>query len=529
MKPMKFLFRADASINIGSGHIMRCLTLAKALRQHGHQIHFICRAHEGHLAQTIEQNGFSLTLLPNKKTPFSGSLKHAAWLSCSQEEDFADCLPTLLTFAPDWVIIDHYAISDVWEKSLQQALNSKIMVIDDLHDRNHLADLLLDQNHAHQAKDYHDKLPPYATLLTGTRYALLRPEFQHWRDTSLAHQDSMSGLCRILLNLGGVDQHNYTLQVLNALESCSGSLKKNMQVNVILGKTSPHINSIQRAAPHFSFDCRVWVNVPNMAQWMAKSDLAIGAAGSTSWERCCLGLPSILLILADNQRPIAQQLQQSGVAFCLETHELNADKLESFFRLPESVWQEQSQKARLLCDGKGVERIIHYLSIFPKENKSLRLATLNDAERLFQWRNHPDIRQWMLQQTPLIWSSHLDWLIKQLDNPDFILLIYQENGVALGSVNFKRQPENNNTWEWGFYLSPDCPKGHGTKMGQYALKWALTELHAQKIIGIVLPNNTRSQHVHRKLGFIEQARNPLTNTHEFHLTLSDFFNTSSNS
>lgn len=524
---MKILIRADASLDMGSGHIMRCLTLARALRQKGHELHFICRAHQGHLGEVISQADFALTLLPQTHSAtLSGSLKHAAWLGCSQEQDFADCLPTLLAFSPDWVICDHYALSDIWEKRVKEHSSCKLLVIDDLADRAHLADILLDQNHGHTAQDYQTKLPEHTLVLAGTHYALLREEFQQQRNTSLAHQDQRSGSIKnILLNLGGVDKDNHTLTLLNALNQCSGSLKKDWQLTIILGKTSPHIASIQAACQHLSFPCQVLININNIAQWMAKSDLAIGAAGSTSWERCCLGLPSILVVLADNQQTIAKHLQQIGAASYLHHHELNAEKLETLFRQPESVWQAQSQKARALCDGQGVWRVCHRLKHFTHESKHLRSVQADDAQRLFQWRNHPDIRCWMLQQQPLEWSSHVAWLTRQLDNPDFIMLIYQIDGVPQGFVSFKRLPEQKNTWEWGFYLAPDCPRGHGTPMGKRAISWAFTHLNAEKIIGSVLTNNSKSLRLHKKLGFIADTQpTTLNNTtlQTFYLTENQF-------
>ena len=222
---MKFLIRADASLQIGSGHIMRCLTLAKTLRENGHFVQFITREHVGHLADFVREQGFECVLLPK----FSGSLQtenepqfpHFAWLGTTQAQDFADCEPHIRALSPDWIIADHYALSAIWQNAAKNICGSKIMVIDDLHDRPHAADLLLDQNHAHTAQDYAHLLPETCRVLAGTRYALLRDEFAAFRETSLARRKTVSGSLQtqnVLINLGGVDKDNYTLSVLKSLE-----------------------------------------------------------------------------------------------------------------------------------------------------------------------------------------------------------------------------------------------------------------------------------------------------------------------
>ena len=256
---MKILIRADASLQIGSGHIMRCLTLAHELSRRGHEVRFICRALPGHLGETIERAGFGLVLLP--VPPQAGRLPesercellrskseaqaatcvqvaHAHWLPVSQAQDAADCVPPIRAFAPDWIICDHYALSADWELAAKAATGCRLMAIDDLADRPHAADLLLDQNLGHTPADYAGLVPPACRLLTGTRYALLREEFAAWREASLqrrAAQAETGYLKHILVNLGGVDKDNHTLAVLQAL---SGSLPAACSITVVMGKTA---------------------------------------------------------------------------------------------------------------------------------------------------------------------------------------------------------------------------------------------------------------------------------------------------
>ncbi|WP_038305149.1 UDP-2,4-diacetamido-2,4,6-trideoxy-beta-L-altropyranose hydrolase [Kingella kingae] len=534
---MKFLIRADASLQIGSGHIMRCLTLAKTLRENGHFVQFITREHVGHLADFVREQGFECVLLPK----FSGSLQtenepqfpHSAWLGTTQTQDIADCEPHIRALSPDWIIADHYALSAIWQTAAKNICGSKIMAIDDLHDRPHAADLLLDQNHAHTAQDYAHLLPETCRVLAGTRYALLRDEFATFCETSLARRKTVSGSLQtqnVLINLGGVDKDNYTLSILKSLKKQnSGSLS----ITIVMGKTAPHINSIRQFAETAPFECRVLVNANNMAELMAQADWAIGAAGSTSWERCCLGLPTLLLVIADNQRTIAEQLQQVGAAISLHAQEIDTPKFAecvAFFRQPENLAQ-MSEKAARLCDAFGAKRVAQHIEDLTKnaDFANIRRATLDDCRQIFEWRNHADIRKFMFNTDELIWENHTAWFAKQLSNPDFIMLIYQVNDVAQGYVSFTHQSDN--AWEWGFYLAPTCSRGQGSRMGRLALAWAFAELGTAKIIGQVLPHNIASLKLHEKLGFFrslstsEGTQPEKDNVAQFELSSDKFLGT----
>ena len=571
---MKFLIRADASIQIGSGHIMRCLTLAHELSRRGHEVRFVCRGLPGHLGGTVERAGFALTLLPvpptsnrlpeNERSEFPRSKNeprklrrneqskllrgkdnygkfsaggavqnavagfgeacsphsppaHAHWLPVAQAQDAADCAPHIRAFAPDWIVCDHYALSAEWEQAAKAVAGSRLMAVDDLADRPHAADVLLDQNLGCAAADYAGLVPPACRLLLGTRYALLRQEFAQWRETSLQRRTtpqkgylktseasfcgaktSVVSFCEaknILVNLGGVDKDNYTLAVLHAL---SGSLPEGCGVTVVMGRTAPHIAAVQAFAAAAPYPCRVLVGVDNMAELMTQADLAVGAAGSTSWERCCLGLPTVMLVLADNQRGIAERLQQAGAAHLLQPNRLAAG-LRRLLGAPAAAWAEQSRRAAALCDGKGAERVANHMLDFPAAR--VLPAAETDCRRLFRWRNHPDIRRFMFEQSEIEWAAHQSWFARQQANPDFTMLVYWTNGTPQGYAGFKHL--GGGIYEWGFYLAPDCPRGsgHGSILGRLALQYAFAQLQAREVRGQVLPHNTASLTLHGKLGF----------------------------
>lgn len=314
---MRIAFRVDASLQIGTGHVMRCLTLADALREQGALCTFICRPHAGHLLELLAQRGHKSLALSKPQANFNAPADpaHAVWLGASWDDDAEQTLLALGQQKVDWLVVDHYALDARWEEAIRP-LAKCIMVIDDLADRPHSCDLLLDQNLGRKKADYDGLLKGKTTTMVGPQYALLRPEFVALRSQSLARRQSNTHLRRLLVTMGGVDKENATGQVLAALQSCN--LLADLRVTVVMGPHAPWLAQVQALAAQMPWPTEVLVGVRNMAQLMAESDLAIGAAGSTSWERCCLGLPTIQVVLAQNQEAIAQSLSQVGAALMLQ-------------------------------------------------------------------------------------------------------------------------------------------------------------------------------------------------------------------
>lgn len=348
---MQVVFRADASTDIGTGHVMRCLTLARALAEQGARCDFICRAHAGHLGDFIREQGFVVHVLPLVPSPnaLADGTAHAHWLGASQAQDAQACEPVLVALQPDWLVVDHYALDARWEKALAHAYG-QLMVIDDLADRPHVASVLLDQTLGRDPADYQAHVPSDCTLLCGSPFALLRPEFAARRPGSLQRR-SPSAFHQLLITMGGVDKDNATGRVLDALAKCA--LPADCRVVVVMGPHAPHAARVQAQASTLPWPTQVLSGVSHMAQLMADSDLAIGAAGATAWERCCLGLPSLMLVLADNQRGMAQALAKSGAAQVIEPVDLP--------RMDWSALLNMGPKAADLVDGEGVGRVMQTL------------------------------------------------------------------------------------------------------------------------------------------------------------------------
>lgn len=360
---MRVVFRTDASIQIGTGHVMRCLTLANALRQEGAESTFICRAHAGHLGDWIAQSGHAVILLPlaqtDTPTPTEAVPPHANWLGCDWHNDAQQTQEALQSTAVNWLIVDHYALDARWEKALRPMCDH-LMVIDDLADRPHDCDVLLDQNLGRSVDHYRPLIPHSAQALVGPHYALLRPEFALQRTNSLARRKAPQ-LQHILITLGGIDKENHTSAVLHAL--MQSKLPTSCRITVVMGQHAPALADIQNMAKHMPWSTSVLVNVSNMAELMAGCDLVIGAAGGTAWERCSLGVPSLVLITAANQRTGAEALEKIG-AIKIVAHPSDLPRLIEHPTLsgPFPIELRQlSEAASHVTDGQGTRHVMDAL------------------------------------------------------------------------------------------------------------------------------------------------------------------------
>lgn len=356
---MHFAFRTDASLHIGTGHVMRCLTLADALHGRGAKSTFICRPHAGHLLDLIQQRGHTAQALAPADDAYTAPADpcHAQWLGTDWASDAEQTKQALGDQVLDWLVVDHYALDRRWEQAMRQHTR-RIMVIDDLVDRPHACDLLLDQTFGRRATDYLPLVPDGCDLLCGAHYALLRSEFAAIREYSLKRR-AQPVLKELLINMGGVDKDNATGDVLRALQRCA--LPEDCRLTVVMGQTAPWLKNVQDLACSMQWPTRVLVGVDNMAQLMADSDLAIGAAGATSWERCCLGLPSILLVVAENQLEVAKGLEQVGAALvCLSDQGLSKQLAVLLSKLCVDVEQIAllSKAAEMVTNGTGAGEVL---------------------------------------------------------------------------------------------------------------------------------------------------------------------------
>lgn len=433
MAIMTIVFRTDASQQIGSGHAMRCLTLADELQRRGADVMFVCREHPSHLIGLIEGKGYKVVRLPQSEVEYIPSpedVAHAAWLGVTWEQDAAETIASLGNAEPYWLIIDHYAIDQRWEEKLRSHVG-KIMAIDDLADRPHDCDLLLDQN-LYQAMEtrYDDLVPSACQKLLGPKYALLRPEFAVARK-SMRQRDGQ--VRRALVFFGGVDPTNETEKTLQAL---AGINDRQFEVDVVVGGGNLYKEQIKKfCETHdgFHYHC----HVDNMAELMAAADLAIGAGGTATWERCALGVPSFITVLAENQQELAEVGARQGLFFYLGKSEtvsskriLNAIKI--FASSPECMLS-YSAHCLATVDAKGTHRVAGVLcppQIF------IRRAWVDDCDSLYEWRNAEETRRYIFDDKPIPLESHRSWFQNALKNPDRILLIGEIGNKPVGVLRY---------------------------------------------------------------------------------------------
>lgn len=355
---MKVAFRVDSSVEMGAGHLMRCLTLANALHADGASCDFVCRAHMGNIAEYVQRAGHRLQMLPFVPGDLGcpDGADENAWFEERWKKDAEETKRALASTHYDWLVVDHYALEARWEREMDQ-VSSRLMAIDDLANRPHACDLLLDQGLERAIADYAALIPPSARLLLGSEYALLRPEFRLLREYSMRRR-ARAELKRIIISIGGFDQNNDTGRVLDALASTGA--RSGLSVSVVMGRRSPHLESLYQQVDRHPLHCEVRVGVTDMAAMMAECDLAIGAAGGSAWERCALGVPSIVLVVAENQRANAAAIEAANAAIVLPPMGAwtAGDLMEALQRLSSmEVRAFYSKSAADLVDGHGADRV----------------------------------------------------------------------------------------------------------------------------------------------------------------------------
>jgi UDP-2,4-diacetamido-2,4,6-trideoxy-beta-L-altropyranose hydrolase len=358
------IIRADASVSIGSGHVMRCLTLAEELRDAGAVVSFVSRVHPGNLNGLIRDKGFQCFESPEAPAPGSNKQngqdarsEYASWLGVSQQQDAQETIVALGGTRADWLIVDHYGLDKEWERLMRPHVN-KIMVIDDLADRRHDCDLLLDQNFFSDGqKRYDDLVPPPCTKLLGPKYALLRREFREARKNL---RERTGEVKRVLVFFGGSDPENITGL---AIEVLSDAELLHLQVDVVIGAQNPNREGVQKLVQDRP-GTTLHVQTSNMAELMCEADLAIGAGGSTTWERCCMGLPSLIIPIAENQIEIAIGIQEAGCATIINDNKNVSEFVQAIHNaISPAVRLKMLSKALCITDGSGVKRVCEKMEI----------------------------------------------------------------------------------------------------------------------------------------------------------------------
>jgi UDP-2,4-diacetamido-2,4,6-trideoxy-beta-L-altropyranose hydrolase len=424
---MTIAFRVDASSVIGTGHAVRCLALAEALRARGAKSVFVTGSMPAGLVTTIQAGGHALIELP----PTDGQ-PGPEWSVAVQDADAAATVRALTTYAPTWIIVDHYRLGVPWERTVAASANfaGRVGVIDDGATRAHDCDLLIDHNVTAAAGDYAGRVPDRSLSLLGPRYALLRPDFARPHQAPLRPRTTLR---RLLIAFVGADPTGETEKSLRAL---SGSDLRSLPLDVVVGGANPRLDAIRALALERGA-CELHVDTDRMASLIERTDCALGAAGVSALERCARGLPALMITLADNQEPIARALAERGAALRLGPasavgEDLIARSVTALRALPDLL-THLSGNAYAQCDGRGADRVAARICHF---DLRLRPATAADSENVLQWRNDESTRRHSRDFTPIDPAGHRTWFAARLADPQCALLIAEDAQGAVGVLRY---------------------------------------------------------------------------------------------
>ncbi|NEX59662.1 UDP-2,4-diacetamido-2,4,6-trideoxy-beta-L-altropyranose hydrolase [Noviherbaspirillum galbum] len=492
---MLAVIRTDASLKIGSGHVMRCLTLADQLRLGGAEVIFISRLHPGHLCDLVAGKDYPVVRLPSGNDEISGDLFHSGWLGVSQQHDAEETISALAKMGGcDWLIADHYGIDARWESAARKHARH-LLVLDDLADRSHQCDLLLDQGmNPGMDHRYAGMVPAACGMLTGPAYALLRPEFAQARKTLRTRDGTIR---RIFVFFGGIDADNETGKALLAIAH-AGSPE--VAVDVVIGRANPHAAALEAQCADLP-GAILYRQVDNIAELMARADLAIGAGGGAMLERCCLGLPSLLISVAANQEPGSEAAARSGNALYLgRSADVSVDLIAQAIALCHAspgLLAHLGQSASALVDGHGARRVARRLLA---GDISLRRARPQDCADLHQWRNHESTRRFSGDGQPIEYAVHASWFEKTLANPDRVILIGEQEGHPVGVLRYDREGTRATV---SVYLVPGQQgKGLGPELLRNGNEWIAGNWHGVEAIDAwIKPENHASRSAFQDAGY----------------------------
>lgn len=492
---MKLLIRADASTQMGTGHVMRCMALAQAWQEAG--------------GQTILAMAIEAPVLEARLTSEGVEIFHLSVLPGSVE-DAQKTASLARQIDVRWLVVDGYHFGSEYQRIIKDAGLSLLFVDDCGHTDYYYADIILNQNiYAHEG--LYPNRESYTQILLGTHYVLLRREFWQWRGWQRSHPAVAS---KLLVTLGGADPDNVTFRMIQALQLVEMDC---LEVVVVVGGSNPNYELLQTAVEESRFPIRLERNVTNMPELMAWVDVAITAGGSTCWELAFMGLPSLVLILADNQQAIAEKLGGMGVAVNLGWHEdVAVGDIAGTIRqllVSAEARAEMVRLARKLVDGEGTARVLKHL-----EAKVLRLRSVceGDCRLLWEWANEPEVRAASFSSESIPWEHHVKWFESKLNKPDciFYIAINQDN-APIGSVRYELEHD-----EAVISISIDRKfrnQGYGSTLIQLASEKLFQVSEIERIHAYIKPSNESSIRAFIKGGFQNMGTTAVRGQQAIHL------------
>jgi len=453
---IKFFIRADGSDTIGAGHIFRTLVLAKKLESLGNDVVYICRHLPGFPANRILNEGLRIISVPDTDI---------------FEDERELVLRYIKEETPDWIIIDHYEVKENYYVALKET-GVKVMAIDDINHTKFPVDILLNQNINGKMVNYNCNKD--TVKLLGPEFALLRNIYRIKQKEARTRKS----INNILIFMGGADSNNQTLKVLKGIELSH----KKVNVDIVLGPAYRFKETIEKFIKDSLLDCKIYQDIPDLADLMLKADLAIGTGGSSCWEMCTLKLPMLLMPLAENQCNNAKGLEEKGAAINIGWWEDTTpeDIAKVLNEIDDTKIEKMSMKASLICKGNGVDKVIETLKsisskVRNKTELSIRRATDEDCYDLWIWRNHPEVRKWCFNTNEIDFEVHKEWFRKKnKDENTRIYIIENEKGKKIGQVRFDINQQAKAVINVN--LNPEYfGKGFGSKMIEKATKIFIEE------------------------------------------------------
>ncbi len=499
MKGMAVVIRCDASVRIGSGHVMRCLSLAEALRADGVASTFMCRSQQGDLCILIEARGFQVIRLRGE---YPGSGQKPGQDEQSPQSVSDDARETVAAIAelpdrPQWLVVDHYGLDQAWERMLRNVVE-RILVIDDRANRVHDCDLLLDQNLVPQMLSrYRGKVPASCSLLLGPKYALLQSVYAGLHDRVPEREGAVA---RILVFFSGADVENLTGAVISGLLQMN---RPDIKIDAVISGVNTHLAEIRSQISGHGHMV-LHVDLPSLAPLLVQADLAIGAAGTTTWERLCLGLPALVVTLSENQEPVAEYLHELGLVDWLgRSSEIGVAKILAAVSrvVAEGLAADWSRRCAATVDGRGAARVSSILATNVQSPLTVRYATVHDEELLLDLANDPVTRRNALSTDPIGADEHRQWFRRRLRAIESTRIYVVESGagVPVGQVRFDLI-----AGEWVIDYSV-ASHFRGRRLGVRLLGVVLDqirhELTGARLCARVKQENVASRRVFEHLGF----------------------------
>ena len=480
---------------------MRCLALAQAWQDTGGNVAFAMAESTPAIDRRLRSEGIEIVQLE---------------VSPNSIEDARDVSALARRCHATWIVVDGYRLDSEYQRNLKNA-GRKVFLVDDLGQCEHyFADLVLNQN-VHASEAMYRSREAYTRLLLGPRFAMLRRDFKPW---SKWQREITPNGRRVLVTLGGSDPDNVTATVLEALRAVNIS---GLEVVAVLGGSNPHIDFLTRLASQ-SPAIRFFRDAANMPELMAWADIAVSAAGSTCAEMCLLGLPAILIDLAENQRPVAQELSRKQAAIHLgSSKEVTAaeigEKVQALLLAAEHR-VSLSQRSRELVDGEGVERV---RAAIRGEDLRLRRMQENDCRQLWQWANDPEVRPVSFATEPIPWERHLQWFNSKLRDPNAVLdLVVDSEGIPAGQVRYQIDGTRAAV---SISLAPQFRgKGYGEVVLAMATEDVFRTTATTQIDAYVKPNNTASIRLFTRAGYARERIELIGNQPAIHFVLGKAMN-----